>query len=59
MKLTKKQTNKLIEEIATELEEVISFRLEWQTPQIALDENVELYNKLAIKILELLAKKYK
>jgi len=59
MKLTKKQTNKLIEEIATELEEVISFRLEWQTPQIALDENVKLYNKLAIKILELLAKKYK
>ena len=59
MKLTKKQTNKLIEEIATELEEVVDRCLEWQAPQIALDENAELYNKLAIKILELLAKRYK
>jgi len=59
MKLTKKQTKELCEGIATELEEVLDRYLEWQAPQIALDENAKLYNELAVTVLELLAKRYK
>ena len=44
MKLTKKQIKDLTEGIAKELEEVLDRYLEWQTPEIALDENAKLYN---------------
>ena len=59
MKLTKKQTKELTEGIATELEEVLDRYLEWQTPEVALDENAKLYNELALEVLEVLAKRYK
>ena len=59
MKLTKKQTKELTEGIAKELEEVLDRYLEWQTPEVALDENAKLYNELALKVSEVLAKRYK
>jgi hypothetical protein len=59
MKLTKKQTKELTEGIAEELERDLDRYLEWQAPEIALDNNAELYNNLALVVLNLCTKRYK
>jgi hypothetical protein len=59
MKLTNTKTKELTEGIAEELERDLDRYLEWQAPEIALDHNAKLYNKLALTVLNLCAKRYK
>lgn len=59
MKLSKKQVKELTEGIAEEIEKDLDRYLEWQAPSVALDNHAELYNKLALIVLNLVAKRYK
>ena len=59
MKLSKKQIKELTEGIAEEIERDLDRYLEWQAPEIALDNQADLYNKLALIVLNLVAKRYK
>ena len=58
MKLSKKQVKELTEGIAEEIEKDLDRYLEWQAPSVALDNHAELYNKLALIVLNLVAKRY-
>ena len=57
--MNKQEKENICQGIAEELERDVERYLEWQAPQIALDENAKLYNELAVTILELLSKRYK
>ena len=57
--LNKKNVEKICQGIAEELERDVERYLEWQAPSVALDNHAELYNKLALIVLNLVAKRYK
>ena len=58
MKLSNKKAKKVVQGIAEEIEKDLDRYLEWELPQVALDENEKLYNQLAMAVLNLVSKRY-
>ena len=58
MKLSNKKAKKVVQGIAEEIEKDLDRYLEWELPQVALDENEKLYNQLAMEVLNLVSKRY-
>ena len=58
MKLTNKKAKKVVQGIAEEIERDLDRYLEWELPQVALDNNEKLYNQLAMAVLNLVSKRY-
>ena len=58
MKLSNKKAKEVVQGIAEEIEKDLDRYLEWELPQVALDENEKLYNQLAMEVLNLVSKRY-
>lgn len=58
MKLSNKKAKEVVQGIAEEIEKDLDRYLEWELPQVALDENEKLYNQLAMAVLNLVSKRY-
>ena len=58
MKLSNKKAKEVVKGIAEEIEKDLDRYLEWELPQVALDNNEKLYNQLAMAVLNLVSKRY-
>ena len=58
MKLSNKKAKEVVQGIAEEIERDLDRYLEWELPQVALDNNEKLYNQLAMAVLNLVSKRY-